>query len=70
MTAINGELDKLSGKVAGQAENNVRRTQIGNGERSDKRRTVRFQADEVVDHVTGKRMTAKEYMKGGMEKLW
>lgn len=70
MTAINVELDRLSGKIAGQAENSVRRTQIGNGERSDKRRTVRFQADEVVDHISGKRMTAKEYMRGGMEKLW
>ncbi len=68
--AINEELDKLAINVSGNIENATRKNQIGSGERSDKKRTIRFQADEVVDHITGKRMTAKEYMKGGMEKLW
>jgi peptide chain release factor 1 len=70
MQAINEELDRQCGHVMEQAENSTRKDQVGSGERSDKRRTVRFQHDEVIDHITGKRMTAKDYMKGGMEKLW
>jgi peptide chain release factor 1 len=70
MDAINIELDKLINKHKNSAENSIRKEQVGTGERSDKRRTIRFQHDEVIDHITGKRMTAKDYMKGGMEKLW
>lgn len=70
MTAINEELDRLCGKAAGAAENNTRRNQIGNGERSDKRRTVRFQDGSAIDHITGKRVPIEVYMKGGMDKLW
>jgi len=70
MSAINEELDRICGKVSWEYKNDARKEQVGSGERSDKRRTVRFQADEVVDHINGKRMTAKEYMRGGMEKLW
>jgi protein subunit release factor A len=43
---------------------------VGSGERSDKRRSVRFQADQVIDHVTGRTMTIEAYMKGGMDGLW
>jgi peptide chain release factor 1 len=68
--ALCAELDKLAGTAAGEAVNGIRRAHVGSGERSDKRRTIRFQADQVVDHTTGKRMTADEYMKGGMDKLW
>ena len=70
MAAIAEELDRLAGSVAGHAENQVRRSQVGSGQRSDKRRTIRFQHDEVIDHASGKRMSAKEYMKGFVEKLW
>jgi hypothetical protein len=34
--------------------------------RGDKRRTYRFQDDQVVDHVTGKSMQASKAMKGGI----
>lgn len=70
MEAINQELDRMAGASADAAENNLRRDQVGSGQRSDKRRTVRFQHDEVIDHITEKRMTIKDYMSGKMEKLW
>ena len=70
MAAIDTELDRLVGDVVGHAENQVRRAQVGSGQRSDKRRTIRFQHDEVIDHATGKRISAKEFMKGFVEKLW
>ena len=70
MEAINKELDKLLAETSWNAKNDIRRDQVGTGERSDKRRTIRFQYDEAVDHLTGKRMTSKEYMRGGMDKLW
>ena len=70
MAALNEELDRLAGAVSGRAENLIRREQVGSGQRSDKRRTIRFQHDEVIDHASGRRMSAKEYMKGFVEKLW
>jgi len=48
----------------------VRKDQVGSGMRGDKIRTIRFQDDIVVDNRTGKRITAEEYMKGHMNKLW
>lgn len=42
----------------------------GSGERGDKVRTIRFQADEAVDHRNGKRIKATDYMKGRMNELW
>lgn len=41
-----------------------RKQQMGRGERADKRRTVRFQDGNVVDHVTGQRWRLKEYLRG------
>lgn len=70
MAAINVELDRMMTSYAQQHDNARRREQIGSGERSDKRRTIRFQHDEVVDHITGKRLSAKDYMRGGMDRLW
>lgn len=46
-----------------------RRGQIGNGERSDKRRTYNDKQNMVVDHVTGKSATLKDIMKGKIELL-
>ena len=67
---LNKELDKLSTSHSLNITNNIRKEQVGTGERSDKRRTARFQDDTVVDHITGKKITAKDYMKGNMDKLW
>ena len=50
--------------------NTVRSNQIGSGERSDKRRTLRFRDDRVTDHVTGKSTNLSSFMKGEIEVLW
>ncbi len=42
----------------------ARRAQVGPGQRGDKRRTVRAQEGQVVDHVTGRRWRLREYLRG------
>ena len=46
-----------------------RRDQIGEGSRSDKRRTYRVKDDAVIDHVTGKNASLKDILKGKIELL-
>ncbi|HRY01562.1 MAG TPA: peptide chain release factor-like protein [Beijerinckiaceae bacterium] len=58
---------------SGTAANKVnidRRQQIGSGERSDKRRTWRFQDNAVLDHVTGKRARLTDVIAGRHPILW
>jgi peptide chain release factor 1 len=50
--------------------NAKRRGQIGGGARGDKRRTIAVQRGQVHDHVTGKRTTAKAYLRGAVDDLW
>ena len=42
----------------------LRKQQIGSGQRGDKRRTIAVQRDEVVDHVTGRRWSYRDYYRG------
>lgn len=42
----------------------TRREQVGTAERSDKRRTVAVQRDEVIDHVTGRVWRFADYVRG------
>lgn len=65
MAAITEELDRLMGGVQAAAINGIRRDQVGQGERAAlKKRTWRFQDDQVVDHVTGRRASARQVMAG------
>lgn len=41
-----------------------RRRQVGSGMRGDKRRTIRAQEGTVVDHLTGKRWSLRDYVRG------
>ena len=70
MTAINHDLDRLATTRANAAENHLRRQQVGSGERSDKRRTYRFQDGLVHDHITGKSSTVSRIMNGCLDLLW
>jgi len=38
--------------------------------RGDKVRTIAIQRDTVTDHVTGKSMKTKAYLKGNLRPLW
>jgi peptide chain release factor 1 len=60
--------ERAVGAVAG-ARNARRRTQVGTGMRGDKVRTVALQRGQVVDHVTGRRVSAEKYLRGELEKL-
>ena len=48
----------------------IRKQQVGSGQRGDKIRTIQIQHDSAVDHRTGKRCTAESYLKGDIYKLW
>lgn len=46
-----------------------RKNQVGSGMRGDKRRTIRVQAGKVIDHVTGRRIPVRKYLRGYVEEL-
>jgi peptide chain release factor 1 len=50
--------------------NKIRRDQVSSTSRgAGKKRTVRFQDDLVIDHITEKKITVKEYIKGLLDAL-
>jgi peptide chain release factor 1 len=51
-------------------ESDVRKNQTGSGMRGDKRRTYRFQEDQVKDHITGKSASISKVMAGNFDLLW
>lgn len=63
-------VNDLHGSTTKKAESATKRQQVGSGMRGDKIRTLRFQDNNAVDHITGKRMNADRYMKGYMDELW
>lgn len=53
-----------------QGLNDVRRRQLGTGQRGDKIRTVREQDGVVTQHSTGRKMRLRDYLDGRIENLW
>ena len=70
MEALMLDLDQGGERSLEQDRREQRRDQMGSGERGDKRRTYRFQDDQVQDHQTGKRARASKVMAGHFEALW
>jgi peptide chain release factor 1 len=70
MEALREEVGRRASLASAAGTNAARRGQIGSGERSDKRRTWRFQEDRVVDHATGRSARASAVLKGRFEGLW
>lgn len=66
---LKSKLQAISDKNANAAEVKTRNSQIGSGERSDKRRTYREKDDLVVDHITGKSARLKDIFKGKINLL-
>jgi peptide chain release factor 1 len=70
MTAITTELDRMAAADGLTAVNEVRRGQVGSGERSDRRRTWAFQRDSVDDHITGRSIRCADAFRGQLDRLW
>lgn len=68
--ALLDRLDAMQTEATSAAIGADRKQMVGTGMRGDKVRTVRMQADEAVDHTSGKRMRATDYMRGKMDQLW
>ena len=67
---LHSMLDSYRDGENGIQTNQLRSAQIGSGMRGDKRRTYRFQDDSIADHVTGKTVSCKRFMRGDIERLW
>lgn len=62
------DIDDAARRHGGQ--NAIRRDQVGSGQRGDKRRTYRFQEDQVWDDRTGKVARLSRVMAGHFDLLW
>lgn len=71
MKVLLADLDLAINVRTGAARNAVRRTQIGDGQRSSGReRTFRFRQDLVLDHTSNRRASCSEVMTGRFDRLW
>lgn len=62
LTTLRARLWAMKQGAADTARAQDRRAQIGSGMRADKRRTIR--SDGVVDHVSGRHWSYKQYVRG------
>lgn len=67
---LRARLQEAATDARTEKRNAKRRSQIGGGARGDKRRTIAIQRGQVTDHVTGKTMSAKKYLRGDLPDLW
>lgn len=70
LETLTARLNELIFQKHQQDLRNDIRKQVGSGQRGDKIRTIQFQHNVATDHRTDKRITADEYMRGMMDKLW
>ena len=70
LALLRARLNGRASTAAFEQRNDQRRDQVGSGMRGDKRRTIALQRDQVHDHITEKRVSAKQYLRGELELLW
>jgi peptide chain release factor 1 len=70
LEVLRARLKAQEGKHASLGRNATRRAQVGGGARGDKVRTIAIQRDTVTDHVTGRSVKAKAYLRGNLSPLW
>lgn len=63
------KLSAIQYSTQARKTSDTRQEQIGSGERGIKRRTYRVKEDLVVDHLTNKNTTVKQFFKGKIELL-
>lgn len=69
-TLLRARLLEAKTSTAMKKRDQKRRKHTLQSGRAEKRRTIRMQADHVLDHITGRQTTAKKYMRGQIESLW
>lgn len=70
MEALMLDLDAGAQVHAHQQAQGVRKSQVGSGQRGDKRRTYRYQEGQVHDHVSGKKASLDKVLGGQFDLLW
>ena len=69
LNVLRAKLKAAQDEVSSNARAGRRRRQVGSGMRGDKRRTIAVQRDSVVDHVTGKSVSFRDFARGRLEGL-
>ncbi len=64
MDLLRSRLKERAEETARQARAKDRKVQVGSGQRADKRRTIRVQDGQVIDHVTGRKWRFDDYTQG------
>lgn len=64
MSVLRARLQERERSQAASTRAGDRKAQVGSGQRADKIRTVRYQDDQVNDHVTGRFWRLRDYLKG------
>ena len=64
LKVLKARLAMASENASSARESASRKQQVGSGMRGDKRRTIRQQDGQVVDHLTGKSWRYEDYVKG------
>jgi peptide chain release factor 1 len=68
--ALRARLKEEQRQKQAKERESTRKGQVGSGMRGDKRRTIRMQDDQVVDHVLNKKMKASKYIRGQLEHFY
>lgn len=66
LASLKKKLLEISSNKNIKDRNNIRQSQIGQGMRGEKRRTIRVQDNQVIDHILNKTMSYKEYQRGNL----
>jgi peptide chain release factor 1 len=69
LTVIRARILRIGQVQSVGNRNKLRKEQVGSGMRADKIRTVAEQRGRVENHINGKRMSLKRYMRGFLEEL-
>lgn len=70
MADLTIRVQSLSNSTSSGDEATIRKSQVGSGQRGDFIRLIKFQHNLAKDIRTEKSITADEFMKGNMDKMW
>ncbi len=70
LAVLRARLYEREQKKNNSCRNTKRKAQLGSGSRGSKKRTIRIQDNQVIDHELKKRMRYKDYKKGILGKFY